>query len=128
MSQSIDTGSTGQSFWLAHHEISVNNCHIWKQFIVCDWPFCSCCSICDDSKWSYFRTCSGGSRDGNHHCFFTHLREGVNSLTDIHEVHSKVFKCTFRMFVHHPHNFCTVHSGTTTESDDNVRTKCFQLL
>ena len=44
------------------------------------------------------------------------------------EVHSKVFKCTFRMFVHHPHNFCTVHSGTTTESDDNVRTKCFQLL
>ena len=42
--------------------------------------------ICNNCKGGNLRTCTGRGRDRYEVCFLAHLREGIYSLTDIHEI------------------------------------------
>ena len=116
----VDTGSGGKSSRRAHMEIGVDYSHIGQQLIVCERIFDSAVLIGDDGDRSNFRTRAGGSRDSDEVRFFSHLREGVNSLTDIDESHRHIHEVCFGVFVKNPHYFARVHCRAAAESDDRI--------
>ena len=128
MGQCIDTGSTGQTLGLIHHEISVYDRHVRQQLIVSDGPLGTCISVRDNCERSYLGTGTGRSRDCNEHCLLAHLREYIDSLTNIHEVHSQIFEVALLMLIHEPHDLAGIHGRTATQSDDDIRSECLQLL
>ena len=123
VSHNVNTGSAGQAFRCAHHVVCVNNSHVRHQFIVCQRPFDSCFFVCNNGKRSYLRTCTGRCWDCYKVSFFTHFREGIDSLADIHEIHCHIVKISVRILIKHPHNFSGIHCRTTAKSDNAVRLK-----
>ena len=76
--------------------------------------------IGDNRERGNFRTGTGRSRDSDEVGFFAHLREGVNSLTNIDESHRHIHEVYVGVFVHNPHNLARVHSRTAAERDNRV--------
>ncbi len=56
------------------------------------------------------------------------MREGINSLADIHKAHSHIQKVDFGVFVHDPHDLCRIHGRTAADRDNNVGLKVAHLL
>ena len=128
MGQCVNTGSAGQTFWLGHHVVCIDDCHVWQQLIVSQRVFCAVAVIGDNCKWSYLGTGTRRGWDCNKVCFFAHLREGVNSLADIHEAHSQIQEVYFRMLVHYPHDLTCVHCRTAAQCDDAVWFECAHCM
>ena len=101
-------------------EISIDDCHIWKKLIVSKRILNACLFVSNNCEWCYFRACTCGCGNCDKVCLFTHLGEGINSLTDIDKAHCHIHKVSFGMLIENPHNLCRVHSRTTTERDDCI--------
>ena len=128
MGHNIDTGRAGQALRHVHHIICIDNGHIGQKLIISQRPFLSGCFIGDDGKGRYLGTGSGGGGDCHEISLFAHLREGINSLADIHEIHCHVHEIHFGMLIHHPHDLRRVHSGAAAQGDDSIRLKASHLL
>ena len=50
MGQDVNAGCACQSSWLAHHIISVHNCHVWQEGIVSQRIFDAGLLVCDDCE------------------------------------------------------------------------------
>ena len=120
MRNSVDTGGGGESLGCAHVKIRVNDSHVRKKLIVGQRIFYAACFVGDNSERSDLRAgaCRGGN--GNEVCLFAHLREGVNTLSDVDEAHCHIHEVRFGVFIKHPHDFCRVHCGAAAEGDDAV--------
>lgn len=102
-------------------KVSIDNCHIRGQGVVSQRVFLTGRIVSNNRKRSYFRTGTRSGGDRNHFRFDTHFRELVDTFTDVHKAQRQFFEVSFRMFVHHPHDFRGVHRGTATQRNDHVR-------
>ena len=125
---SVDTGSRGKAFRCAHHHVSINDCHVRQKLIVSKRPFHAGVCIGDDCKRGNFRTGTCGSRNGDEVSPFAHFRESIDSLADIHEVHSHIGEIHIGMLIHDPHDFRRVHCGTAADGDDGIRLELGHLV
>ena len=128
MSHSVNTWCRCKTLRLIHHHISINNSDIRKEFVISKRILCTWFFISNNSKRSYLRTCTWRCRNSNKCSLFAHLRECVNSLSDINETHSHIHEVSFRMLIKNPHNFTCVHSWTAAESNNAVRTESSHSL
>ena len=92
----------------------------WSQWVVCDWVFTVVCFIRDNGKWSYFRSCTRCSWDGDEFSLLTKQWELEGTFTDIHEFLNQVTEVHFWLFVEEPHYFGRIHWRSTTKSDDGI--------
>ena len=123
MGQYVNAGCAGETSWLAHHVVSINNCHIRQQRVICQRILDTGLLICDNSERSNLGTCTGRSRNSDEICFLAHLREGIYTFPDINETHSHIHEIHFRMLIQHPHNLACVHGGTAAHGQDYIRLK-----
>ena len=120
MSQNVYARCAGQSLRLAHHIVSIYDCHIRQKLIVSQRIFHASLLICNNSKRSYLRTCTGRSRNCYKVSLLTHLREGVYTFPDIDEAHCHILEIYFRMLVHYPHDLTCIHCGTAAQCDNYI--------
>ena len=121
VSESVDTGSAGQSLGDIHHEISVDYRHIGKQFVVCERIFSTRLFVGYNCERGHFTTRTCGGRDSYEISLVAHMREGVYPLSDIHKSHSEILEVDFGMLVKRPHYLTCVHCGAAADSDYDVR-------
>ena len=120
VSHRIQTTERTQRFRHIHHQVGINDGHIWGQRVVCQRIFLTSCVIGHYGERRHFRTGTGGGGDGDHLGFDAHFRELVDTFTDIHKAQGQFFEVGFRMFVHDPHDFRRIHRGTAAQRDDDV--------
>ncbi|CDD01390.1 unknown [Ruminococcus sp. CAG:382] len=120
VADSVDTGCGGESSRCAHHHVCVHDCHLGHELIVGKRVLDSGVFVCDDRERCYFGACAGRCRDGNEICLVAHVREGVDSLADVHEAHCHVKKVCFGMLIEHPHDLACVHCGAAADCDNAV--------
>ena len=109
-------------------EVRVDYRHIRKQFVIRKGIFDTALFIGYDSERSDFRTCSRGCRDRYEIRFFSHLREGVDTLSYIGETHRHIHEVRVRMLVHDPHDLRGVHRRAAAERDYAIRSECSHLF
>ena len=119
--QRVDTRGGGQALRRGHHHVSIHNRHLRQQFVVRQRVLHAGVLIGNDGERSDFGARASRGWDGDEVRLFTHLREGVHALADIHEAHCHVEEVHFRMLVHDPHNLAGVHCGTAADGDNAVR-------
>ena len=121
MGHGINAGGRRQALGHGHHHIGVDNRHLGQQLIVGQRVFHAGGLVGDDREGSHLGAGAGGGRHRDEVGLFTHLREGVHALADIHEAHSHIHEIHVRMLVHHPHDLAGVHGGAAAHRDDAVR-------
>ena len=124
----VDTGSGSQAFRCGHHHIRVDDCHVRQKLIVGKRPFHAGVRIGNNRERGHFGAGARGGRNRDEVSFFAHLREGIDSLADVHEVHSHVGEVHVGVLIHHPHDFRRVHSGTAADGDDGIRLELGHLV
>ena len=107
--------------------IRVDDSHLRKKLIVRKRIFNARGLVGYNRERRNFGTRTRGSGDSDEVCLFAHLREGVNSLSDIHEAHCHIEEVDFGMFVHNPHDFARVHCRAAAERDDAIGFEGFHL-
>ena len=117
----VDTGSGGQTSRAGSHHISVNDSHLRHQLIVSQRVLNACILIGDNRERSNLGTSTSRSRNSDEVSLLAHVREGVNSLTDIDEAHCHIHKVSLGVLIQDPHDLTSVHCRTTADSDDAVR-------
>ena len=121
MCYSIDTGSRGKSLRGIHHHVGINDCHLRKELVICKWVLNSCSLVCDNRERCNLRTCTCWCRNSDEVCLLTHLRECINTLTDIAETHCHIKEVNLRVLIHNPHNLTCVHCWTTADCYNTIR-------
>ena len=99
MGHGVDTGSRGKSLRCGHVHIGIDNGHFRHKLIIGKRIFYAGLFIGDNGERRDFTAGTGRGRNGDKVGFFTHLREGVDTLADIHKAHSHVHKVCFGMLV-----------------------------
>ena len=120
----VDTRSSSESLGSGHMEIGVDDCHVGKKLVVSKRILHTGLFVGDNCERSNLRAGTCGGRNCDEVSLFTHLGEGVDSLTDINESHCHIHKVCFRMLVENPHDLCSVHCGTAAECDDGIGLEC----
>ena len=120
VSYGVDTACGGKSARRAHMEIRVDNCHFGQKFVVGKGIFHARFFIGNNRKRGNFAARARRRRDCDEVRFFAHLREGVNTLSDVHETHCHIHKVGFGVFVQNPHNLAGVHCRAAAERDNAV--------
>ena len=103
------------------NELRVNDSDIRSELVVSERILHVLGLIGNYCEGSNFRTCTGSCRYADKLSLLTHLRELVNSLTDIHELLSHADEVSIGVLIEEPHCLCSVHCGTAADSNDAVR-------
>ena len=123
MRYGVDARCARETLGSVHHHIGVNDCHFGHKLIIGKRIFNAAVFIGDNRKGSYLtaraRCCGNCDEIG----LFSHLGEGVNTLSDIGKAHCHIHEIGFGMLIENPHNFCGIHCRAAADCDNNIRLK-----
>ena len=126
--EDVDAGGGGQALGLGHHVVGVDDGHVGQELVVSDRPLGAGVGVGDDRERRDLGTRAGGGGDGHEEGLLAHLRERVDALADVHEVHGHVLELGLGVLVHHPHDLAGVHRGAAADGDDAVGLEGLDLL
>ena len=118
--EGIDAGSSRQSLGDVEHEVAVDDGHVGKELIVGDGVLGAIPLVGDDGKRCDLGAGSGRGRDADEHGLLAELREGDDSLADVHEVHGHVGEVHLGVLIEDPHDLGGIHRRSAAEGDDAV--------
>ena len=124
----VDTRAGGKSLGNGHHEIGVDDRHIGHEFVVSKRILGARLLVGDDRERRHFRTgtCRRGNSDEQR--LVAHVREGIDTLADIHKAHRHILEIYFGVLIHDPHDLCSIHGRTAADRDDDVGLEVAHLL